>query len=88
MSGAVVAGAPRGEPGDAVAPARVQVPVGDVAQEEQFHVAPGLGREQRAQLLFTDLYCGAGSFTAINSSPSHSALFWSVCRFLLMFQRG
>lgn len=38
----VVAGAPRREPGDTVAPARVQVPVGDVTKEEQFHVAPGL----------------------------------------------
>lgn len=42
VPGTVIAGAPRGEPSDAVAPARVQVPVGDVAQEEQFHVAPGL----------------------------------------------
>lgn len=39
VPGTVVAGTPRGEPGDAVAPARVQVPVGDVAKEEQFHVA-------------------------------------------------
>lgn len=34
MPGAVVAGAPGGEPGDPVAAARVQVPVGDVSQEE------------------------------------------------------
>lgn len=39
VPGTVVAGTPRGEPGDTVAPARVQVPVGDVAKEEQFHVA-------------------------------------------------
>lgn len=45
VPGTVVAGTPRGEPGDAIAPARVQVPVGDVAQEEQFHVATRLGRE-------------------------------------------
>lgn len=43
---AVVAGAPGREPGDAVAAARVQVPVGDVAQEQQLHVAAGL-RAQR-----------------------------------------
>ena len=43
----VVAGAPRREPGDAVAPPRVQIPVRDVAEEEQLHVASGLGREQR-----------------------------------------
>lgn len=43
----VVAGAPRREPGDTVAPPRVQIPVGDVAEEEQLHVASGLGREQR-----------------------------------------
>lgn len=42
VPGTVVAGTPRGEPGDAIAPARVQVPVGDVAQEEQFHVATRL----------------------------------------------
>ena len=46
VPGAVVAGAPGGEPGDAVAAARVQVPVGDVAEEEQFHVAAVLRREQ------------------------------------------
>lgn len=45
----VVAGAPRREPGDTVAPARVQVPVGDVTKEEQFHVAPGLQTEWKAQ---------------------------------------
>lgn len=39
VPGTIVAGTPRGEPGDAVAPARVQVPVGDVAKEEQFDVA-------------------------------------------------
>lgn len=39
VPGTVVAGTPRGEPGDAVAPAGIQVPVGDVAKEEQFHVA-------------------------------------------------
>lgn len=38
----VVAGAPRREPGDAVAPPRVQIPVRDVAEEEQLHVASGL----------------------------------------------
>lgn len=53
VPGTVVAGTPRGEPGDAVAPARVQVPVGDVAQEEQFHVAARLGREQRTRRLLT-----------------------------------
>lgn len=42
VPGTVVAGTPRGEPGDPVAPAGVQVPVGDVAQEEQFHVAARL----------------------------------------------
>lgn len=54
VPGTVVAGTPRGEPGDAIAPARVQVPVGDVAQEEQFHVATRLGRERRTRLLFTE----------------------------------
>lgn len=43
----VVAGTPRREPGDTVAPPRVQIPVGDVAKEEQLHVASGLGTEQR-----------------------------------------
>lgn len=42
VPGTVVAGAPGGEPGDAVTPARVQVPVRDVAQEQQFHVAARL----------------------------------------------
>lgn len=55
VAGAVVAGTPRGEPGDAIAPARVQVPAGDVAQEEQFHVATQLGREQRTRLVLTVL---------------------------------
>lgn len=59
VPGTVIAGAPRGEPSDAVAPARVQVPVGDVAQEEQFHVAPGLRREQSTLLRFPDFRCGA-----------------------------
>lgn len=76
MPGTVIAGTPRREPGDAVAPAGVQVPVGDVAQEEQFHVATRLRREQRTQLRFPDLYCGADSFAVINSRPSHSDLFW------------
>lgn len=55
----VVAGAPRREPGDAVAPPRVQIPVRDVAKEEQLHVASGLGREQRLGMV-TDLDCPAG----------------------------
>lgn len=42
MPSAVVAGAPGGEPGDTVASARVQIPIGDVAEEQQFHVAAGL----------------------------------------------
>lgn len=40
--GAVVAGAPGGEPGDSVAAARVQVPSCDVSQEENFHMAAHL----------------------------------------------
>lgn len=40
--GAVVAGAPGGEPGDSVAASRVQVPGCDVAQEEHLHVTAHL----------------------------------------------
>lgn len=40
--GAVVAGAPGGEPGDSVAASRVQVPGCDVAQEEHLHMAAHL----------------------------------------------
>lgn len=47
VPGTVVAGAPGGEPRDAVTPARVQVPVGDVAEEEQLHVAAVLWTEHR-----------------------------------------
>lgn len=39
VPGTVVAGTPRREPGNTVAPARIQVPVRDVAEEQQFHVA-------------------------------------------------
>lgn len=47
VTGTVIAGAPGGEPGDPIAPAGVQIPVGDVAQEEQFHVAAILLGEQK-----------------------------------------
>lgn len=87
MPRAVVAGAPRREPGDTVAPPGVQVPVGDVAEEEQFHVASRLGREQRAQWRVTDLDCPAGSFTVINLCPSQGDLFWGVCSFVLGYRK-
>lgn len=45
--GAVVAGAPGGEPGDSVAAPRVQVPGRDVAQEEHLDVTAHLGETGR-----------------------------------------
>lgn len=78
----VVAGAPRREPGDAVAPPRVQIPVRDVAEEEQLHVASGLGREQRLGMV-TDLDCPAGSFIVINSCPSQRSAFLACLSLVL-----
>lgn len=80
MPGAVVAGTPRGEPGYPVAPARVQVPVGDVAQEEQFHVATRLGREQRTRSrLLTCTAAPAALQSLIHLPPT--VIFWGQRQF-------
>lgn len=72
----VVAGAPGREPGDAVAPAGVQVPVGDVAEEEQLHVAARLRTEQRWWRLLASPAAGrACGFRVTRSSASHGRLF-------------